>query len=113
MSARFELKATASGGARFTYQDSGGRVVLTSQGYRTPGAARDGIESIRANAMVDDRYERLMARSGHPYFNLKAANGQIIGTSVLFGSPQERHDAIEAMQQEAADAPVHDAASGD
>lgn len=78
------------------------------------GAARGGIESVRTNAAIDDRYERLMARSGHPYFNLKAANGEIIATSMMFNSPQERHAAIEAMQQCAPVAPTAVAApSGD
>ena len=113
MSARFVVKRASSGAAVFTYEDSTHRVILQSQRYATAGAARGGIDSIRVNAVDDQRYERLIARSGHPYFNLKAANGEIIGTSVMFSSPQERHEAIEAMQRDAPGAPIVTLASGD
>lgn len=106
MSAEFVLNRAAIGGAIFSYRDSSGRVILVSQRYDTTGAARAGIESIRANCAVDDRYERHMARSGHPYFNLKTADGEIVCTSVMFAAPQERHAAIEEMQRSAAAAPI-------
>ncbi|ALN65948.1 hypothetical protein GLA29479_5123 [Lysobacter antibioticus] len=33
--------------------------------------------------MLDERYERKDSSSGKPMFNLKASNGQVIGTSGL------------------------------
>lgn len=105
MSAKYVLRV-ASDGAGFTYEDSAGRVIITGRRYETAGSARGAIASIRVNAAIDGRYERLIARSGHPYFNLKAGNGKIVGTSLLFGSPQERHAAIEAMQRDAPSAPI-------
>lgn len=106
MSAQFVVKRAVGDGAVFAYQDAGRRAILTSRRYETIGAAQGGIESVRDNAASDERYERLMARSGHPYFNLKAADGRIIGTSVMFASPQERHAAIKEMQRDATTAPI-------
>ena len=106
MSAQFVVKSAGGDGAVFTYHDSGRRAVLTSRRFETMGAAQLGAELVRGSVAIDDRYERLMARSGHPYFNLRAADGEIIGTSVMFNSPQERHGAIEAMQHDAPSAAI-------
>ena len=35
---------------------------------------------------MDERYDRKVAKDGRPYFNLKAANHQIIGASQMYAS---------------------------
>jgi uncharacterized protein len=40
-----------------------------------------GVASVKENAVNDARYERREARDGSVYFVLKAANGEIVGTS--------------------------------
>jgi uncharacterized protein YegP (UPF0339 family) len=59
------------------------RTILTSELYNAKGSAEDGIESVKKNSALDERYERKDSSSGKPMFNLKASNGQAIGTSGL------------------------------
>jgi len=49
------------------------------------------------NAPNDDRYERLETNAGSS-FNLKAANGQIIGTSEVYTSMQMRDKGVESVK---------------
>jgi uncharacterized protein YegP (UPF0339 family) len=43
------------------------------------------MESVR-NASDDANYDRKESSIGEPYFNLKAANHQVIGTSEIYSS---------------------------
>ncbi|WP_343222995.1 YegP family protein [Lysobacter sp. ESA13C] len=45
--------------------------------------AEDDIESLKKNSALDERYECKDSSNGKPMFNLKASNGQVIGTSEL------------------------------
>ena len=44
----------------------------------------NGIQSVQTNSPVDARYDRKEASDGRPFFNLKAGNHQIIGTSQMY-----------------------------
>ena len=48
------------------------------------------------------------ASDGRPYFNLKASNGQVIGTSPMFSDATACEAAIAATKAGAADAAVDD-----
>ena len=50
MPAKFVLKKTASGQFQFTLLATNGRVVASSEMYKTKAAALNGIESVRKNA---------------------------------------------------------------
>ena len=63
---------------------------------------------MKANAGNDARYERLVAANGKPYFNLKAANGQVIGSSRLYEVETSREAVIASTQLQAATAEVKD-----
>jgi GNAT superfamily N-acetyltransferase len=43
---------------------------------------------------MDARFEKKVASNGKPYFNLQAANHQVIGTSPIYASDQARDAAI-------------------
>ena len=61
-----------------------GQIVLTSERYTTKAAAENGIASVKKNAADDKRYE--LTESG-VRFNLKAGNGQVIGSSQMVSTP--------------------------
>jgi uncharacterized protein len=82
--------------------------VLTSELYQSKASAENGIASVKKNAGLDARYERLVANNGKPYFNLKASNGQVIGTSRLYEVETSREAVIAATQLQAAQAEVKD-----
>ncbi|MFM1998476.1 MAG: hypothetical protein RL204_423 [Bacteroidota bacterium] len=76
-----------------------GEKLLRSEGYVTAAARDNGIESVRVNSPFDSRYDRRTSVNGQYYFNLKAANGQVIGTSEMYVSAQGRDNGIEAVKR--------------
>ena len=68
----------------------------------------NGIESVRKNSANDARFERKTSKSGKPMFNLKAANGQVIGTSELYESNSACENGIKSVAKNAPDAKLDD-----
>ncbi|MCJ8161696.1 YegP family protein [Acinetobacter zhairhuonensis] len=98
MSGWFELSQAKDGQYRFVLKAGNGEVILTSELYKAKASAHVGIESVHKNSADDNRYERLTASNGKPYFNLKAANHQVIGTSQFYSSEQSRDKGIESVK---------------
>lgn len=104
----FEIARAKSGEHYFTLKASNGQVILTGQQYASKRGCLNGVESVRANSQVDERYERLTATSGAPYFVLKAANGQVIGTSQRYKSDKTMEKGIASVRKNGAEARVVD-----
>ena len=85
-----------------------GRVILASQGYKSKKSCLEGIDSVKKNGPMDERFDRLVAKNGQPYFNLKASNGQVIGTSEMYSSATAMEKGIESVKKNAPDAEVVD-----
>jgi hypothetical protein len=82
--------------------------ILTSELYKAKNSAETGIASVQSNCSIDGSYERLDARNGKHYFNLKAANHQIIGTSQMYESAQSCEKGIESEKTNGASKIVKD-----
>lgn len=108
MSGWYELHKSSDGQFRFVLKAANGDNLLTSELYKAKHSAENGIMSVQENASHDERYERKAATNGKPYFNLKAANHQIIGTSQMYASEQAREDGIAAVKANGATATVKD-----
>jgi uncharacterized protein len=108
MAGKFELKKSSNGQFRFSLKASNGQVVLTSELYTEKRGAQSGIESVRRNAPIDERYERKTAKNGEPYFVLKASNGQVVGQSETYSSTPAMEGGIESVKKNAPDAAVDD-----
>ncbi len=108
MAGKFELRKNASGGFFFNLEAPNGQVLLTSEAYQAKSAAQAGIESVRRNAGNDASYERKVSKKGEPYFVLKAANGEPIGTSEMYSSEQAREGGIASVKTNAPGAGVED-----
>lgn len=91
---------------QFVLKAGNGQVILASEGYSTKAACENGIESVRKNSQVDERFDKLESKNGKHYFNLKASNGQIIGVSELYESTSARDNGIESVKKNAPDADV-------
>lgn len=102
----FLISKRANGEFQFVLKAGNGQVILASEAYTTKAACDNGIESVRKNAPDDARYDRLESKNGKPYFNLKAANGQTIGTSEMYESVAARENGIESVKKNAPDADV-------
>ena len=98
MSGSFQLKKSGEQ-FMFNLKATNGQVILTSERYASRQAALDGIESVRKNAVHDDRFDRLLAKDGSPYFNLKAGNGQTIGRSEMYKSTASRDAGVESVKK--------------
>lgn len=98
MAGWYEVSQASDGQYRFVLKAGNGEVILTSELYKSKASAQNGIESVQKNSAEDSRYERLEAKNGKPYFNLKAANYQIIGTSQFYSSEQSREKGIESVK---------------
>lgn len=108
MAGKFELYKDKAGEFRFRLKAGNGEIILASEGYKQRASAENGIESVKKNAPNDDRYERKDTASGKPMFNLKATNGQVIGTSETYSSASARDNGIESVKKNAPDARVED-----
>lgn len=102
---KFVLKQTGSG-YRFNLKADNGQVILTSETYSSKSACQNGIDSVRANAKDDGKYDRLTSTNSKYYFNLKASNGQIIGTSEMYETSAGRENGIDAVKANAPGAAV-------
>lgn len=98
MSGWFELNKSSDGQFRFVLKAGNGESILTSELYTTKGAAENGIASVQANSPLDEHYEKKVASNGKFFFNLKAANHQVIGTSQMYASTQSRETGITSVK---------------
>ncbi len=61
---------------------------------------------MKKNAADESKFDKLESKNGKWYFNLKATNGQIIGTSEMYESVAARDNGIESVIKNAPDADV-------
>lgn len=92
----------------FSFIDAAGKTVVRSENYKARKSALNGIESVKKNCQDDNRYEMKEAKNGKFYFNVKAANGQIVGTSTMFASAAERDAAIAELKSDGPGAAVEE-----
>lgn len=92
----------------FNLKAGNGQVILTSEGYTTKASCDNGIASVRKNAPDDSKYDRKTSANNKSYFNLKAGNGQIIGTSEMYESESSRENGVASVKSNAPDATVDD-----
>jgi uncharacterized protein YegP (UPF0339 family) len=103
---KFVVTVRKNGEFQFNLKATNGQVILTSEGYTTKAACLNGIESVRKNAPVEDRYEVKVAKNGKPFFNLKATNGQVIGSSQMYASERTMKQGIASVMRNAPESPV-------
>ena len=105
---KFVITKRTNGEFQFNLKAGNGQTILTSEGYTTKAACNNGIESVKTNSQDDGRFDRKEAKNGKPYFNLKASNGQIIGSSEMYESVSARENGIESVKKNAPNAVVDD-----
>ncbi|ESK37704.1 UPF0339 protein [Acinetobacter nectaris CIP 110549] len=98
MSGWYELSKAKDGQFHFVLKAGNGEIILTSELYKAKASALNGIESVQKNSPEDGKYDRLEAKNGKLYFNLKAVNHQIIGTSQMYSTTQTRDHGIESVK---------------
>jgi hypothetical protein len=101
MSGHYVLrKSSAAQPYSFVLRAGNNEVILTSENYSTKQGAEAGIRSCQVNSPFDDRYERKQSLTTQPYtFVLKASNGQVIGRSENYTTPQGREAGIDSVKR--------------
>lgn len=108
MAAEYELKTAKNGKFHFNLKAGNGQIILSSEMYESKSAAENGIESVRKNSPDDGRYDRKTSANGKFHFNLKAGNGQVIGSSEMYESASARDNGIESVKKNGPTAVVDD-----
>jgi uncharacterized protein len=108
MPGKFELRKSPNGQYHFSLKSGNGERILTSEMYSSKSGAENGIESVKKNATLEARYECKISANWQPYFVLKAANDESIGTSAIYASAAARDNGIESVKVNAPNAQVID-----
>ena len=108
MAGKFELYKDKAVEFRFRLKAGSGQTILASEGYKQRKSAENGIESVRKNSADDARFDRSETKNGKHMFNLKATNGQVIGTSETYESSSSRDKGIASVKNNAPTTSVSD-----
>ena len=106
MSGVYEVYADAKGEQRFRLKAPNGEIILASEGYTSKDACMNGINSVKENSALDERYESYEDAAGKHRFRLKAANHQIIGVGEAYESEASLKSGIESVKRWAPGAEV-------
>ena len=98
---KFVITKRTDGDFQFNLKAGNGETILTSEGYSSRSACIYGIDSVRTNSQDIMKYNRKTLADGKAYFNLKASNGQIIGTSEIYESETARDNGIVSVKTNA------------
>jgi uncharacterized protein len=110
MASWFEVSKSKDDQFKFVLKAANSEIILTSELYKTKASVENGIASVRANCDTDARYELKNSGNGKFFFNLKAANQQIIGTSEMYESEKARERGITSVMSNGKTEVVREAA---
>lgn len=93
---------------QFVLKADNGQIILTSEGYKAKASCMNGVESVKKHSQESDNAEMKTATNGTFYFNLKASNGQIIGTSQMYKTEESRSNGAGSLIKNAHNAKITD-----
>ena len=105
---RFRITKGQGDEYTFNLTAANGEKILSSERYTSHSGATRGVASVKENAVSDTRYERREARDGTLYVVLKAANGEIVGTSEMYSGSSARERGMESVKVNAPAAGVEE-----
>ena len=108
MSGKFEVLRSKDQQFYFHLKAGNGEKILASEMYKAKASAEKGIDSVKANAPDDGRYDRRTGAGGQHHFVLKAGNGEIIGASERYATTEGMEKGIASVKANAPGAAVVD-----
>ena len=108
MAGKFEVYKDKAGEYRFRLKAGNGQTILTGEGYKAKDGVLNGIESVRTNAPLPERYEVREGAGDKCHFVLKAANHQIIGQSQRYESAAACDNGMNSVATNAPDAAIEE-----
>ena len=109
MAGWYERSTSKDGQFMFVLKAGNAETILRSELYKAKSSVDNGIVSVQANCTDDARYERLESANGKFYFNLKAANHQVIGISQMYSTTHTRDKGIESVKTNGTTKDIRDA----
>ncbi len=108
MAGWFELSKSSDGQFRFVLKAGNAEIILTSELYVSRSSAEKGIASVQTNSGLDERYALNTSANGKAYFNLRAGNHQVIGTSQMYSSTAARDAGVESVKANGSSTTIKD-----
>jgi uncharacterized protein len=105
---KFEVFKAKDDEIYFRLTATNGENILSSEGYKVKASALNGIESVRKHSVDVAYFEKKVSTNDKFYFNLKANNGQVIGTSQMYASESSREIGIASVTNNAPIAEIED-----
>jgi len=105
---KFVISKRKNGEFQFNLVAGNGETILTSEGYASKPSCMNGVKSVMKNAPEAKRFEAKVAKNGKFHFNLKASNGQVIGSSELYESQSSCENGIASVKKNTVGAKVED-----
>jgi uncharacterized protein len=96
---KYAVSASRGGETYFNLKATNGQVILTSKMFKTTEECQQGIETVRSVCTDDSRFERKIATSGKPYFNLTTADGHMLGKSEIYESDANMEKGIASVKK--------------
>lgn len=102
---KFEIYKDKAGEFRFRLKAGNGQIILASEGYTTKASCENGIESVKTNSQIEERFEVKEVTTGIK-FTLKASNGQAIGQSEVYTTKAAMENGIASVMKNAPEAEI-------
>ena len=106
MSGVFEVYKDKAEEYRFRLKASNGQLVLSGEGYAAKAGCLNGIESVKENCMIPERFETYQDKAEKYRFRLKAANGQVIGVGEAYETEASLASGIESVKRWATESEI-------
>lgn len=102
-----KFKLTQKGNKwHFNLLSDNNETIITSEVYESKAGAENGMASVRENCYRNGAFQIKESAKGQNYFILKAANGQIIGVSQMYGSLQSCENGMASVVRNAPSATI-------
>ncbi len=90
----------------FRLRNTKGDILMKGQGYSTKRTCMNGIESVRKNCQVAERFDAQVAKNGKHHFNLVARNGQVVAKSTKWEASKQCKTWMSSVKKSAPNAQV-------
>jgi uncharacterized protein YegP (UPF0339 family) len=104
----FVVSTRKNGEFQFVLKADNGQVILSSEGYKAKASCLNGIESVKKHSQHQENFEQKTAANGKFHFNLKASNGQVIGSSQMYESEAGMKNGLASVLKNSHNAKVTD-----
>lgn len=108
MHSKFDIFTGKNRQFYFHFKSSNGDIILASEAYTTKESCKNAVEAVKKYAIEDKFYDKKVTCNDKYMFNLKAASGEVIGSSQIYSSIEARQKDIDSLKRGVPAAIIHD-----